>query len=518
VTTIEAKYCSIRKIPENAFNNLQQLKAIHLSNNRIESLSEGLFDNLINLEDLQLDYNQIYEIPKYLFNKVHNLESLYLYNNKIRKIPESVFHNLTNFKFLALDHNRINQISSDTFDNLSNLSFLGLSSNQMSEIDENLFKNLVNLQILSLSYNRISTLNDYLFKNLINLEELYLNNNKISRIPKSVFNKLKNLQSLSLSGNQIKAMELWPTLLPSIKFINLTYNQIERFSNEHHWFLNNSANLGGLSAKIDLQFNNICSLDDNTVEQYGVCSHSEYTLFLHKYFRMFDINNNPIICNCENSKYLISFVRGYSELKKSALLDSKCMLPKVYTGKSLTNFDSCNSSIDYSRCTSADVTESATNNETLSSSTIKIIEESTIYSTTASINLTTTSSMISTQSLEIIETTENKMVSISTSTSPNPKLDTSTKIEITETSAKIEPALIITSFTSTFPPSTETIIKFNEKNELISTFSSIKNSSKMKEMPKIRNTLTSKASKINNYLMKNVQILFIINYFSTLFF
>jgi hypothetical protein len=237
---------------------------------------------------------------------------------------------------------------------------------------------------------------------------------------------------------------------------------------------------------------------------------------------MFDIDNNPIICNCENSKYLISFVRGYSELKNSALLDSKCMLPVVYAGKSLTNFDSCNSSIDYSRCISAAVTESATNNERLSSSTIKILEESTIYSTTASINLTTTSSMISTPSMnytvEIIVTTENKIVSISTSTLPNSKLYTSTTIEITETSAKIEPALIITSFTSTFPPSTETIIKFNEKNEFISTFSSIKNSSKMKEMPKIRTKLTSKAPKINTYFMNNVQILFIINYFSTMFF
>ena len=471
VTTIEAKHCSIRKIPQNAFINLENVKVILLSYNNIDSLSEGLFNNLVNLEDLQLDNNQLNEIPRDLFKNIPNLESLYLFNNKISQIAQNTLYHLFNLKFLALDHNRINQIPDDSFDNLNNLVYLGLSSNQISEIPNGIFKNLVNLQILSLSYNQIRSLPDDLFKSLSNLEELYLNNNKISSLPKGAFDNLKNLQSLSLSGNLIKTMELWPTVLPNIKFINLTYNEIEKFSNEHGWFLNGSSNLPALSAKIDLQFNKISSLDDNTIEQYGVCSYSDYVIFIYKYFKIFNINNNPLICNCENSKQLIGFVRNHSELKNSPLLNSNCMLPSVYAGKSLTNFDSCESSIDYSRCKDEthESAESITVNDKLVTSTMSTFALNNlniISSEAASIplaSLTTTPSITTSTTSISVKTS----LPITSSTTPISLITTSNIATISLPTILITPPISLTTTLAT-TSSTTSICKTSISSTILS--------------------------------------------------
>ena len=74
----------IQNLPE-SISNLNGLKNLYISNNRIEYLNSD-FGNLTELKILDAGYNYISEIPDSFIN-LENLEYLWLFNNDISYIP-----------------------------------------------------------------------------------------------------------------------------------------------------------------------------------------------------------------------------------------------------------------------------------------------------------------------------------------------------------------------------------------------------------------------------------------------
>ena len=261
----------------------------------------------------------------------------------------------------------IQQISINNCQNLSNLVSLDLSFNQLKSITSASFNCLNNLTSLRLNNNNISSIDSDSFKNLINLRFLYLSNNQISVIPQYLFyTHLINLRTVDLSFNNLSEMEMWPTYLSQIIYINLKYNSIQKFTNKFGWFLSFSSNLAPLTSTttIDLQFNKIISLDDASIQQYGVCSYNDYSMFLTKYFYVFWLNNNPIVCNCSNSQRLVSdsinLLMTNSGLTSSNIYSSFCSQPINYAGKRIINFSTCQANINYPYCVNATSIQTAT--------------------------------------------------------------------------------------------------------------------------------------------------------------
>ena len=255
----------------------------------------------------------------------------------------------------------------------SGITLLDLSYNQLKSLTNANFNCLASLTAVYLNYNNITVVDSSTFNNQANLRYLNLANNQISQIPQYLFyTHLVNLNYIDLSYNQLTTMELWPTYLSKIININLKYNQISQFTNNFLWFLAYSNNLPALpsSSTVDLQYNKFTTFDDKSIQQYGVCSYSDYTTFVKNYLSIFWLNNNPITCNCANSQRLvidsIYLLANNTNLMFSNLYDSYCTQSSVYLSKHILNFDVCISNSIYSYC------KNSTFERTTTSTTISI--------------------------------------------------------------------------------------------------------------------------------------------------
>ena len=237
----------------------------------------------------------------------------------------------------------------------SNLLSLDLSTNLIVKLTNSNLNCLKNLRNLNLNNNLITSIESNALNNLKSLFSLNLQFNKINQIPQGLFNRnLNSLSFLNLSYNLLTTMELWPTYLSNIVMIDLKYNSIQNFSNNFGWYLATSSYLPALPplSTIDLQFNNISFVDDRVIEQYGVCSFSNYTTFINKYFNVFWLSNNPIVCNCTNSQRLLIdtqfLLKSNPNVTWSNLYQSHCGSP--LNTKEILSFSSCNLTIDYPYC------------------------------------------------------------------------------------------------------------------------------------------------------------------------
>ena len=155
-------------------------------------------------------------------------------------------------------------------------------------------------------------------------------------------------------------MEMWPLYLSKIISIKLNNNLIQGFTNTFGWYLYQNYPSLASTSTIDLQYNSISSLSDSTIQQYGVCSFSDYSRFINNYFNLFWLDNNPINCNCTNSQRLVSdsitILNSIPSLLNSNLYKSFCKTPTNYIGKHIINFDTCTASISYPYCINGSTT------------------------------------------------------------------------------------------------------------------------------------------------------------------
>jgi hypothetical protein len=281
---------------------------------------------------------------------------------------------------------------------------LDLSYNELTDIKSSYIDCKLNyLKSLRLNNNNISLIDKNAFDNMVNLERLNLEDNQIDQILPVLFFNLKNLKYIHLSKNLIKSIELWPIYIFRLMYLDLSYNQIKIFSNNFGWSIQQSYYLPGMfvkthpsimfleSTKINLQFNEISSLDDESIEQYGIQSYDDYYLFITKHFWVFDLSNNPITCNCQKSRRLLAYsynlLNNNSDWSYSPLFQSLCLEPASTQNKSIMDFDHCQRSFDNLN----NVNE--TTLEIMLESELTNQENSFFYSTTLSfqeINLITT--------------------------------------------------------------------------------------------------------------------------------
>ena len=256
------------------------------------------------------------------------------------------------------------------------LTSLDLSNNQITTLTNNIGC-LTKLTTLKLNNNLIASVSSNTLSGLSNLQFLYLSSNKISLIPKELFTTaLSNLILIDLSYNSLTTMEMWPTYLTKIVSINLKYNSIQGFTNTFGWYLYQNNQVLPTTSTIDLQFNSISSLTDVMIQQYGVCSSSDYSKFMNNYFNLFWIDNNPINCNCTNSQRLvadsISLLSSNANLLNSNLYKSYCKTPSNYATKHIINFDTCSASILYPYCINGTTATTTTTTSTTTKTTAKL--------------------------------------------------------------------------------------------------------------------------------------------------
>lgn len=111
------------------------LQSLDLGRNSLSRLDRSTFENMVNLNQLDLRWNQIVTIQSQAFNDMQNLTILLLSNNAINSLALDVFDGLVSLRSLHLDSNRLVQVNSRLFANLRSLLHLRLSNNSITSLD-----------------------------------------------------------------------------------------------------------------------------------------------------------------------------------------------------------------------------------------------------------------------------------------------------------------------------------------------------------------------------------------------
>merc|ERR1719225_1597807 len=244
----ECDTCLSRK----SFQGLGSLIVLNLSNNLISGLQPGMFEDLANLQILDTSWNRIQQIPQDSFHGLNNLYSLKLSGNKISSIElrslnglytlnsldlennsisaihQEAFVNCSNIKDLNLFHNRIYQIP-DAIMAIHSLNTIDLGGNMIEELEENSLASLPNLNGLKLVHNKIASIDKTAFARLQHLQILNLGGNRISEIERGAFNHNRKLQAVRLDANQITDIVGIFSELPSLRWLNISDNRIQKF-------------------------------------------------------------------------------------------------------------------------------------------------------------------------------------------------------------------------------------------------------------------------------------------------
>ncbi|XP_048840063.1 leucine-rich repeat-containing G-protein coupled receptor 6 [Brienomyrus brachyistius] len=271
----------LKQIPGTVFSGLYNLKVLMLQNNHLERLQSEVPWDLPNLLSLRLDANLISEVPEQTFSGLRSLRHLWLDDNVLAEIPVRALSRLPSLQAMTLALNRIMHIPDGAFRNLSSLVVLHLHNNMIQSLGQTCFEGLHNLETLDLNYNNLQEF-PAAIRTLAKLQELGFHNNDIRCIPegafvwnpllqtihfyenpiqfvgRSAFQFLPKLHTLSLNGaTEIRefpdlkgttSLEILTLTragltslpqglcqkLPSLRVLELSYNQIEELPSFHH--------------------------------------------------------------------------------------------------------------------------------------------------------------------------------------------------------------------------------------------------------------------------------------------
>uniref|UniRef100_A0A8C5WSD5 Podocan n=1 Tax=Laticauda laticaudata TaxID=8630 RepID=A0A8C5WSD5_LATLA len=221
---------NLTKVYDLTFGQKPNLRSVYLHNNKLDDagLPENMFNGSDNVEILIMSSNFLKYVPK---NLPRALYKLHLKNNKLEKIPVGAFNELSDLRELYLQNNKLNNdgMNNETFWKLSSLEYLDLSSNNLSQIPHGLPRNIV---LLHLEKNAIRSIGNGVLTQIKHLEYLLLHNNKLKaqEIHPLAFHGLKKLHTVHLYNNLLEKI---PSGLPRrVKTLMILYNQISEIGRE----------------------------------------------------------------------------------------------------------------------------------------------------------------------------------------------------------------------------------------------------------------------------------------------
>lgn len=185
-----------------------------LKGNRLEQLPSGIFDNLVNLKALHINNNNFSSLPNGLLRNNVKLLNFHLYNNaqNLTKLPNGLFRNLTGLTSLNLKKNGLVELPEDLFEGATSLTILSLESNFLETLPKLIFKDMHHLTSLNLSNNRLHLLKSKCFANNTELVQLDLSSNSFKHYPSIILyglNFLLDKINIDLSHNEIEVINVY---------------------------------------------------------------------------------------------------------------------------------------------------------------------------------------------------------------------------------------------------------------------------------------------------------------------
>ncbi|KAF6213194.1 hypothetical protein GE061_010910 [Apolygus lucorum] len=230
LVTLTIRNASLSKIDRGAFEGMDHLEELDLSDNEIVTLHPNTIENNGNLRHLILRNNPGIQLtnpnsPRHTpFLVSGSLVQLILANCQIKDIPKRAFANLGGLDYLDLSGNYLTELKDDGLAELINLETLDVSDNSISKISADAFVDIDDLTTLYLRGNPIKTLEGI---EISGLEELDASRCDIEVLSPAVFDGFPELVLLNLSMNKIKDIDDEAFLaLTALRYLDLSHNSI----------------------------------------------------------------------------------------------------------------------------------------------------------------------------------------------------------------------------------------------------------------------------------------------------
>jgi len=180
----------INQIEFNSFYQLSQLKILRIDYNNLTNLNSMIFNGGITslisnrisntnflTESLFLNNNFLSEIESYTFEELNMVRFIDLSFNRLQLVDLNTFTGLSNLKIFKLNNNLISSITDNSFSTLSQLIEIDLSYNRLSTINKGTFNGLNSIEKISLKSNQIISFDIDSLSKLSNLKIIDVDRN-----------------------------------------------------------------------------------------------------------------------------------------------------------------------------------------------------------------------------------------------------------------------------------------------------------------------------------------------------
>lgn len=184
----------------------RQLRTIQMSSQSLKRFPV-FHMQIYKLESLSLVKSEIDNLDDQIFRYFQNMRSLHLNENKLTRIRGDTFSGLHMLQYLNLDKNQIDTMEIRAFAYLDGLQTLILSNNRFKVIEIGIFTDtLENLKCLNFDNNQIDTIRKKAFFFLPKLETVILSNNRLKKIDSIEFPL--TFQNFDVSHNPIRSIDI----------------------------------------------------------------------------------------------------------------------------------------------------------------------------------------------------------------------------------------------------------------------------------------------------------------------
>jgi Leucine-rich repeat (LRR) protein len=180
----------INQIEFNSFYQLSQLKILKIDYNNLTSLNNMIFNGGITslisnrisnknflTDSLFLNNNFLSKIESYTFEELNMVRYIDLSFNRLQLVDLHTFTGLMNLRTFKLNNNLISSITDNSFSTLSQLIEIDLSHNRLSTINRGTFNGLNSIEKISLKSNQIISFDVDSLSSLSNLKTIDVDRN-----------------------------------------------------------------------------------------------------------------------------------------------------------------------------------------------------------------------------------------------------------------------------------------------------------------------------------------------------
>ncbi|ETN70992.1 leucine Rich repeat-containing domain protein [Necator americanus] len=290
----------LEKLRDDIFAGLNELSALRLANNSIDTVEPAAFADLTlgNLfeGDVDLSHNRLTEVP-IAIGRLFRLKKIDLSHNKIKKLHQFIFNKISHLHTIDLSHNELPSVSPYVFSDCAYLTSLNLSHNHISQLFHDSLAKCPLLKRIDLSDNRLGSLADALSQALAvrrldvsrnrlellqwdelppRLEHLIVDSNIISLLGAAIKSKVR---TASLRGNRIEQLSA-DQIPDTLEILDLSANRVQHIA---------AATFAAKTSlrSLDLSDNRLPHLAEESLLADGVHSIDA------------NLRGNPLRCSCE---------------------------------------------------------------------------------------------------------------------------------------------------------------------------------------------------------------------------